>query len=104
MDNNFYEWSEKAEKATKKSKTLKFLRYGKNLRYNSEGIYSYGTKIAHLDLKLRTIQKLGYRSPMSNKHYKYAAHMFKICYDFHEVLCPCEQIIHIQHLSYDDHT
>ena len=58
MDNNFYEWSEKAEKATEKGKVLKFDRYGKNLRYNSEGIYSYGTKIANIDLRQRTIQNL----------------------------------------------
>ncbi len=56
MDNNFYEWSEKAEKATEKRKVLKFDRYGKKLRYNSEGIYSYGTKIANIDLGQKTIQ------------------------------------------------
>jgi hypothetical protein len=36
-------------------------------------------------------------------HYMYAAHMFKTCYGFHEMISPCE-LIHIQHLSYDDHT
>ena len=48
MDHNFYEFSEEAEKATEKGKSRKFLRYGKNLRYNSEGIYNYGAKIANL--------------------------------------------------------
>ena len=58
MDNNFYEWSEKAEKATEKGKVLKFDRYGKNLAYNSEAFYSYGTKSANIDLRQRTIQNL----------------------------------------------
>ncbi len=101
MDNNFDEWGEKAEKATEKRKMLKFLRYGKNLRYNSEGIYSYGNKIANLDLRQRTIQKLGYWSPTSSKNYNYAAHVLDICYDFRLIE---SDMIHIQHLSYDDHT
>ena len=103
MDHTFYEWSEKAEKATEKGKALKFLRYGKNLRYNSEGIYSYGTKIAHLNLKQKTIQKMGYWSPTSSKHYNYAAHLLDICYDFRPV-ASLGQLIHVQHLSYDNHT
>ena len=65
MDHNFYELCEKAEKAKEKGKGKMFLRYGKNLRYDSEGIYSYGTKIANLDLGRRTIRKLGYWSPTS---------------------------------------
>ena len=101
MDHNFYEWSEKAEKATEKGKTLKFSRYGKNLRYNSEGIYSYGTKIANLDLHHRTIEKLGYWSPTTSKHFNYAAHLLDICYEFRPIE---SNLIHVQHLSYDDHT
>jgi hypothetical protein len=104
MGDNYDEFCQSAEKANAKScRGDTFPRYGMTLKYDSEGIYSYGDKIANLDLKRKTIQKLGYRSPMSNRHYKYAAHMFKICYDFHEVLSPCD-LIHIQHLSYDDHT
>ena len=83
MDHNFYEWSEKAEKATKKNKTLKFPRYGKNLRFTNEGIYSYGTQIAHFDLRRRTIQKLGHWSPTNSKHLNYAAHLLEICYEFY---------------------
>ena len=82
MDHSFYEWSEKADKAKEQGKGLKFLRYGKNLRYNSEGIYSYGAKIANLDLKQRTIQKLGCWSPASSKHYNYDARLLDTCYDF----------------------
>ncbi len=103
MGDNYAEWSEKAEEAKGKGKVLKFDRYGKNLRYDSEGIYSYGSKIAHLDLKQKTIHKIGYWSRTTSKHYNYATHILDICYDFREVLSPCE-LIHIQHLSYDDHT
>ena len=77
--------------------------FRKNLKFDSEGIYSYGSKIANLDLKQRTIQKLGYCSPMSSKHYNYAVHVLDICYDFRQVARPC-QLIHVEHLSYDDHT
>ena len=100
MDHNFYEWSEKADKATEKGKCIKFLRHGKNLRYDSEGIYSYGTKIASLDLGRRTIQKLGYWSPTSSAHYNYAKRMLGERYDFYEI----DPLVHMQHLSYDDHT
>jgi hypothetical protein len=82
---NFYEWSEKAEKATEKGKALKFDRYGKNLRYNSEGIYSYGTKIANIDLQQRTIQKRGYWSPTTSKHFNYAAQLLDTRYDFRPI-------------------
>ncbi len=36
------------------------MQYGKNLKYNSEWIYSYNTEIANLDLGYRTIQKRRY--------------------------------------------
>ena len=82
MDHNFYEWSEKAKKATEMGQELKFDRYGKNLRYNSEAIYSYGAKIANIDLRQRTIQKLGHWSPTTSKRYNYAARLLDTCYDF----------------------
>ena len=82
MDHNFYEWSEKAEKATEKGELFKFDRYGENLRSNSEGIYSYGTKIATLDLKERSIQRQGYWSSTSSTHYHYAMNMLGANYNF----------------------
>ena len=105
-DDNFYEFCEKAEKAQEKGKGLKFLRYGRNLRYDSEGIYSYGVKIASLDLGRRTIQKLAYWSPTSSKHYNYAKRMLEECYEFYEAgNAPIGgQLIHWQNLSYDSHT
>ena len=119
MDNNFYEWSEKAEKATEKGKVLKFDRYGKNLRYNSEGIYSYGTTVATLDLKERSIQRQGYWSSTSSTHYHYAMNMLGANYNFLVKPNPdfripplvrgpieslADDLVHVQHLSYDDHT
>ena len=105
-DDNFYEFCEKAEKANEKGKGLRFLRYGKNLRYDSEGIYSYGAKIANLDLGRRTIQKLGYWSPTSSTHYNYAKRVLGECYDFYEIenASSGSQLTHFQNLSYDDHT
>ena len=112
-DDNFYEFCEKAERAKRKGKGLKFLRYGKNLRCNSEGIYSYGFKTANLDLRNRMIQqKSGYWSPTSNKHYNYAKRMLEQCCDFGETenappggqLERLTPLIHWQNLSYDSHT
>ncbi len=56
-DDNFCEFCDKADKGKEKSKGLKFLSYGKNLRYDSERMYFYGTEIANLNLGRRTIQK-----------------------------------------------
>ncbi len=96
------------DKGTNKGKGLKFFGYGENLRYDSEGIYSYGTKIGNLDLGIRTIQKLGFWSPNSSTHYNYyAERMLGECHGFNEIEnAPSgNQIIHCQNLvSYDDHT
>ena len=100
MDHSFYEFCDKAEKAKEKGKGLKLPRYEKNLRYDSEGIYSYGTKIANLDLGRRTVYKLGYWSPTSNRHYNYAAGLLNKL-GIHEVE---PESVHVQNLSYDDHT
>ncbi len=104
MGDNYDAFCNSAEQAKKRSGGYNtFPSYGLTMKYDSVGVYSCGGKIAHLDLKQKTIQKLCPKSPRSRKHYKYAAHMFKTCYDFHEVLSPCD-LIHIEHLSYDDHT
>ena len=103
MDDSYEEFCKSAEKAKKTGGYNTFPLYGLTLNYDSEGIYNDGTKIAHLDLKQKTIQKLYPKMPWSRTQYKYAAHMFRTCYGFHEVPSPCD-LIHIQHLSYDDHT
>ena len=84
MDNCFEEFRNRAEKATLRHKGLMMPRYCKNLRYNSEGVYSYKTKIADLDFNFRTIRQRGYWSRTSSKHYNYAKRMLEMCYDFNE--------------------
>ena len=103
MVDSYEEFRKSAESATKNGTSFTFFKYSKNLRYDAVGVYSYGSKIARIDLKQKTIQKIGPLSPLYNDHYIYAKHMFKTCYDFREVLSPCD-LIHIEHLSYDDHT
>ena len=103
MGDNYAEFCKSAEQAKKNGKGLTFFFFRENLKYDSEGIYSYGSKIARIDLKQKTIQKLGHYSIMHYNNYSYAVHVFKTCYDFREVLSPCD-LIHIEHLSYDDHT
>ena len=99
MDATSYEeFRENAEKGKKK----KFQRYNKNLRYDDEGIYSYNTKIANLDFRSKTVQKIGYWSPTSSRHYNYAMSILGSAYDFTEV--EAMPLFHVQHLSYDDHT
>jgi hypothetical protein len=46
-------------KAIDKGKFVKLPRFQKNLKYNFDGLYSYNTRIALLDLPHRTITKLG---------------------------------------------
>jgi hypothetical protein len=109
MDRAFDEFWDAAERATEKGKGLKFNRYGKNLRYNSEGIYSYNTKIADLDFRFRSVSKRSSYSATSNKHYNYALRTLSSCYDFYETSpappdAPREWLHPVQNLSYDDHT
>ena len=105
------EFYDKAEKATERSRGLKFTRYGQNLRYSSEGVYSYGVRIANLDLKDRSIQRRGHWRPTSSKHFHYAGQVLEEVYGFVqkpdaptgqpiEILTP---LVHVENLSYDDH-
>ena len=103
FNDSYEEFRDKATKAAEVNKGLKFPRYGKNLRFNSAGVYSYGAKIATLDLGEKTIQRLGYWSPTTSKHYNYAAHLLNICYDFRPIASH-DPLVQVQHLSYDDHS
>ena len=114
MENDFacfFDFRMMAEKATEKGTGLKFPKYTKNLRYNSEGIYSYNVKIANLDIINRTIQKRGYWSQTTTKHYNYAKYVLNLCYGFEEIEPapvggPSEFLhppIEIQSVSYWDH-
>ena len=59
MDQRFDDFSESAVKASDKGRFLKLPRYQKNLKYNFDGLYSYNTRIALLDLPRRAITKIG---------------------------------------------
>ena len=119
FNDSYEEFRDKATKAAEVNKGLKFPRYCKNLRFNSEGVYSYGAKVANLDFGERTIQRLGYWSPTTSKHYNYAGKLLEERYNFvqkpdAEATIPIEFLsgfvvndipfVHVQHLSYDDHT
>jgi hypothetical protein len=72
-------------KTTEKGRKMKFLRYEKNLRYDLYGIYSYGTRIAELDMRHRTINNLGKWSRTTTKHYNYAKRVLESAYNFMEI-------------------
>ena len=86
MDQHFDDFFEKALKASDKGKFLKLPRYQKNLKYNFDGLYSYNTRIALLDLPRRTITKLGRWSVTSTTHYNYARRFLEDTYGFRELV------------------
>ena len=51
----------------------KFTKYTKNLAYDDNFVYSYGTKVGRIDLDNDTLWKLGYWSATTSKHINYAA-------------------------------
>ena len=85
-DQHYDEFFENAQKASDKDKFLKLPRFQANLRYNFDGLYSYLTKIAHLDLPGRTIVKLGKYSVTSTMHYNYTRRFLEDRYGFREIL------------------
>ena len=107
FDDSYEEFRDKAEQATANQKGLKFPRCNKNLRLNSEGVWSYGAKIAQLDLDEKSIQRLGYWSSTSSAHYHYVKNMLGSSYNFVEKPSPdfhIPQLVRVQNLSFDDHT
>ena len=70
--------------ATERGWKLKFARYYRNLRYDLDGIYSYGTRIAELNMLDKTIRKLGKWSITSTKHYNYAKNLLYTTYGLRE--------------------
>ena len=87
MDQHFDDFFENAMKASDKGRFLKLPRYQKNLKYNFDGLYSYNTRIALLDLPGRTIIKLGRWSPTSTTHYNYARRFWEDIYGFRDLMC-----------------
>ena len=119
FDDSYAEFCDKAAKAAEIKKGLTLPRYSKRLRFHSESVDSYGAKIANLDLSEKSIQRLGYWSPTTSKHYNYAGKLLEERYNFvqkpgAEATVPIEFLsgfvandipfVHVQHLSYDDHT
>ena len=86
MDQHFDDFFENAMKASDKGRFLKLPRYQKNLKYNFDGLYSYNTRIALLDLPGRTITKIGRRSATSTAHYNYARRFLEDTYGFRELM------------------
>ena len=68
--------------ATKKGKKSKFLRYCKNLRYDSFFVYSYDTAVIQLNWRQQTAKRLGKWSQTTSRHMKYAIRMLEMCYNF----------------------
>ena len=96
---SYEEFRDKAEQATANQKGLKFPRYSENLRLNSEGVWSYGAKIAQLDLDEKSIQRRGYWSSASSTHYHYVKNMLGSNYSFVEKPSPdfhVPQLVHVQ--------
>ena len=52
--------------------TKKFDRHKKNLYYDREYVYSYGTKVGKIDWNNKTLTKLGYWSMTTSTHLNYA--------------------------------
>ncbi len=86
MDQHYDELFENAMKASDKGKFVKLPRFQRNLRYNFDGLYSYRTKIAHLDLPSRTIVKLGRWPVTSTMHYNYTRRLLEDRYGFRELM------------------
>ena len=86
MDQNYDDFFEKAQKASDNGKFVKLPRYQKHLKSNFDRLYSYSTKIAHLDLPSMTIVKLGKWSVTSTMHYNYTRRFLEDRYGFREIL------------------
>ena len=82
---HYDDFFENALTASNKGKFLKFPSYKANLRYNFDGLYSYNTKIAHINMLDRTIMMLGKWSRTSNAHYRYACNFLEDAYGFREI-------------------
>ena len=86
MDQHYDDFFEKVQKASDKGKFVKLPRFQRNLKYNFDGLYSYNTKIAHLDLPGMKIVKLGQWSVTSTMHYLYARRLLEDRYGFREIV------------------
>ena len=76
---------EQMYRQTMKGKKLQFLRYCKNLRYDSFYVYSYSTAVIQLNWRERTAKRLGKWSKTTSTHMNYSIKMLIMCYDFKEI-------------------
>ena len=81
----YKQFKDKVIGATIQGKRLKFTHFTLNLRYDSDGIYSYTTKIAELNLEDKTIKKLGWWSKTTSRHYNWTKKYLQKQYDFKEL-------------------
>ncbi len=86
MDQHYDKFFENAMKASDKGKFVKLPRFQRNLKYNFDGLYSYNTEVAHLDLPSRTIVKLGKWSVTSSTHNNYTRRLLEDHYGFRELM------------------
>ena len=86
MDQHYDDFFERAQTATDNGKLMKLPRFQNNFKYDFDGLYTYGTKIAHLDLPRRTIEKLGKWSVTSSTHYNYTRRLLEDRNGFLEIL------------------
>ncbi len=86
MDQHFDDFFENAQKASDKGKFLELSRFQKNLKYNFDGLYSYNTRIAELNMSNRTILMRGKWSRASTTHYNYTRRLLEDRYGFREIL------------------
>ena len=70
---------------TMKNKKSKFIRYCKNLRYDSFFVYSYDTAVIQLNWRKQTAKRLGKWSKTTSTHMNYAIRMLEMCYSFKEI-------------------
>ena len=82
---HYDDFFENALSASNKGRFLKFPRFKANLRYNFDGLYSYHTKIADINMQDRTIKMLGKWSVTSTRHYNYARNFLEDAYGFREI-------------------
>ena len=70
---------------TMKGKKEKFLRYCKNLRYDSFFVYSYDVAVIKINWKHKTALRLGRWSKTTSTHMNYSIRMLEMCYNFKEI-------------------
>ena len=85
MDTTEADFLTTVRKATEMGRKLKLPKYTKNLRYDADGICSYGTQVAKLNMLDRTIRSLGKWSVTSSKHYNYARNLLREAHGFQEI-------------------